>query len=130
MPLFVREGAILVRLPDGVETLVARHAGMNDSVQAMDDRRVLEVWPGEKGSVRTWDGIEATLTMVGDAAELRLASRTPRPVELRVVHRPLSRVTIGGRRAVTRSGPNRQTVLMIPRLREEVLVRWIEGEGQ
>jgi hypothetical protein len=61
MPLFVRAGAILPTLPEGVETLVERHAGMDPDVIAMTDSRVIEVWAGPSGEMSSWDGLRARL---------------------------------------------------------------------
>jgi alpha-D-xyloside xylohydrolase len=87
MPLFVRAGAIVPMLPDDVETLVERHAELSPAVVALDDRRVLEVWPGGHGSVSTWDGISAALDVSDGRAALRLATTTPRPLEVRLMGR-------------------------------------------
>ena len=87
MPLFVRAGAILPLLPEDVQTLVERHAEMAADVVALDDRRVLEVWPGVYGSVSTWDGVGATLEVSEGNARLRLATTRARPIEVRLVGR-------------------------------------------
>jgi alpha-D-xyloside xylohydrolase len=84
IPLFVRAGAILPLLPDDVQTLVERHAELSPDVVALDDRRVLEVWPGGNGSVATWDGVRATVTVSDGQAALRLATTQPRPLEVRL----------------------------------------------
>ena len=90
VPLFVRGGAIVPMLPEGVETLVRRHQGMADSVVALDGHRVLEVWPGTTGdSIATWDGLTARITVVGDRATLRIASEDARAVEIRLRGRRL-----------------------------------------
>lgn len=94
VPLFVRGGAIVPMLPEGVETLVRRHEGMADSIVALDDRRVLEVWPGTAGdSIATWDGLTARLTVDGDRATLQVASDRQRPVEVRLRGRRLAGLT-------------------------------------
>jgi alpha-D-xyloside xylohydrolase len=86
IPLFVRGGAILPMLPSGVETLVMRHAGMNAEVVSLDDRRVLDVWPGADGELQTWDGITASLR----DSVLTLSATPSRPLTLHLRERRLS----------------------------------------
>lgn len=43
MPLFVRAGAILPKIPEDVQTLIPRHAKMRHDIRAINDRRILEV---------------------------------------------------------------------------------------
>ncbi len=47
MPLFVREGAVLPRIPEDVMTLVPRAEFKDQSVQALDDRRVYDIYAGK-----------------------------------------------------------------------------------
>jgi alpha-D-xyloside xylohydrolase len=96
IPLFVRAGAILPLLPEGVETLVRRHAGLSSEVVALDERRVLEVWPGAAGTLRTREGLAAELAGGGGRATLRLVSATPRPLEVRLVGRALPGLRVEG----------------------------------
>jgi alpha-D-xyloside xylohydrolase len=56
MPLFVRAGAVLAKIPDDVMTLVPRSDFKNGDVHALDDRRVYEVYPGsEAGSITDFE---------------------------------------------------------------------------
>lgn len=86
MPLFVRAGAIIEMLPGDVDTLVARNERMDKSVVAMDERRAIEVWPGEAGKLTTRDGITASVKQVGARSALTIESAQTRPVEVRLMH--------------------------------------------
>ena len=48
IPLYVRSGAILPRIPDDVMTLVPGNEYADQKVKSMDDRRVYEIYPGSK----------------------------------------------------------------------------------
>lgn len=83
MPLFVRAGAIIPMLPDEIDTLIPRHAAMSKEVVAIDDRRVLQVWPGPDNSITTSGGITAGTTRAEGKVLLQLTSKDPRAVEVR-----------------------------------------------
>lgn len=83
MPLFVRAGAILPLLPADVQTLITRHATMAPDIVALDDRRILHIWPGASGVLTTWDGLSATL----ENHTLRVASTAVRPLEIHLLQR-------------------------------------------
>lgn len=123
IPLFVRAGAIIPMLPEGIDTLIPRHPGMAPEVVAIDERRVLQVWPGESGSVDTWDGIRAALERHGDRATLRVASDRPRPVEIRLLHRGRVRIEAG---VTARHDVAGTTVIAIPDLEEGCTLTWTE----
>lgn len=78
IPLFVREGAIIPKLPPDVQTLVARHQRMDPDVVSVDARRIVEVWPGRGRGVTTWDGLSARV----EDETLRVTSKTARPIEV------------------------------------------------
>ncbi|HRX84478.1 MAG TPA: glycoside hydrolase family 31 protein [Phycisphaerae bacterium] len=84
-PLFVRAGAILCRLPDDVDTLIPRTPQMSADVVAIDDRRVIEVWPGPDNTLQTAEGITATTGTDADGRNVRLQSATPRRLLVRVL---------------------------------------------
>lgn len=129
IPLFVRGGALLPLLPADVETLVPRHPAMSPDVVAIDDRRVLQVWPGADGSVETWDGISARIQS-GDAGRvtLHLSSRDPRPIAIHLAHRDVGEAT-------SDTGPVRArsvddgTVLDLERFEGRATVSWRQGGG-
>lgn len=99
MPLFVRAGAVICMLPDDVDTLIPRTADMADNVVAIDDRRILAVWPGSPPrNLTTYDGITVEKKTIATNADdkssgpkhissskttLTISSTSPRRIELR-----------------------------------------------
>ena len=128
IPLFIRAGAIVPMLPEGVETLVRRHEDMADDIVALDDRRVVEVWPGGTDAIRTWDGLVAILEQRDDRMVLELESYAPRSVEVRLRGRRLPGVSVPGGRVRIDDGTD-TTVLSIPDLREPVTITWPRGDA-
>ena len=96
MPLFVRAGSILPRIPDDVETLARRSPMMDSSVTALDERRILEVWPGTTGRVETWDGVSARLQTNEARTTLRIRSETARPLAVHLVGRRIPELEAEG----------------------------------
>lgn len=110
LPLFVRAGALISTLPDDVETLIERHDAMDADVVALDDRRVLEVWPGTEGRlVLTWDGLAGSLSTASGQATLTITSDTARPL---AVHLPHQQVVIEAPGATTRYDAERQRTVV------------------
>ncbi len=77
IPLYVRQGTVLPRLPDDVMTLVPQSASGNKIVPGMDDRRVFEIigdsGPGKRDEPHRLRGPHLyaqgnTLTITGDSA--------------------------------------------------------------
>ena len=101
IPLYVREGAILPKIPEDVMTLVPANAYADRSVKSLDERRTYEVYPGDRlAAIRDFEGRTAgpgpesrTVTIEGPAARvtIRFRFRTPRSVTLE--GRPLTLVT-------------------------------------
>lgn len=83
VPLFVRAGAILCRLPEDVDTLIPRHPEMDDDVVALDERRVIEIWPGPSGALTTAEGISVSLAQKDGRILVSVAAREPRQIDLR-----------------------------------------------
>lgn len=125
IPLFVRAGAILPLLPDDVQTLIPRHERMAPEIVAMDERRVLQVWPGGSGAVETWDGLSASLETQGGTARLRVSASQPRPLEVHLPHRRVERVEAQGA-AVRYDAALRATVIAFPDFRGTRTLTWAE----
>lgn len=125
MPLFVRAGAILPRLPEDVQTLVTRNPDMALDVVAIDDRRVLDVWPGNGGRVATWDGLEAVLAGETRAGTLRIRSDRARPLEVRLRGRQLPDLRAAGADVHVDAERN-LTILVFPRFDGERTLEWEE----
>ncbi len=96
MPLYVREGAVIPMLPEDVDTLLRRTAVIDASVVTLDDRRVIEIWPGQRGGMATHDGLSATLTTENGQRQLVLTSDRAREVDLRL---RFQKVKVVGERA-------------------------------
>lgn len=123
IPLFVPAGAIVPMLPEGVETLVRRHDDMADEIVPLDDRRVLEVWPGGTDAIRTWDGLVARLGARDGRLVLELESDTRRPVEVRLRGQRLPGLTVpGGRVRVDDAG--NATVVSFPDFQGRATLTW------
>lgn len=90
MPLFVRAGAILCLLPDDVDTLIPRTPEMDERVVALDDRRVIAVWPGPAGELLTHEGIRVQThpSPSAKALAITVTSDTPRRVDVRWMGAP------------------------------------------
>jgi alpha-D-xyloside xylohydrolase len=58
IPLYVRDGAILPKIPDDVMTLVAQSEFRDSKVKSLDDRRVYELYPGKLRSVTDFEARE------------------------------------------------------------------------
>lgn len=71
IPVFVRDGAIIPMVRDDIDTLVERFDGMDPEVVALDDQRVIEIWPGVNprsavfGDLRIDIGDAGLVTVVG-----------------------------------------------------------------
>lgn len=84
LPLFVRSGAVLPMLAPGIDTLLPRSAKIDATVGCLDDRIVLEVWPGDQGELATVDGLTARLARSGTQRILEIDPGVRRPVEVRL----------------------------------------------
>lgn len=94
IPLFVREGAILPKIPEDVMTLAPR-SEFASKVQALDDRRVYEIYPGKETQTLT-DFEGRHLEYRPASGELSITGADAR-VELRFKFANPSSVTVNGR---------------------------------
>jgi alpha-D-xyloside xylohydrolase len=77
IPLYVREGAILPRIPEDVMTLVAQAEFKDRNVKSLDDRRVYEIYPGARlREIADFEG--RTLTPGADGKSLAIAAKPAR----------------------------------------------------
>lgn len=86
MPLFVRSGAVLPLLPDDVDTLVPGTPDTEAGVVTMDDRRIIQIWPGTRGERRIWGDLSAVLERVGGIATLHIETRVRRTIDILLMH--------------------------------------------
>ena len=56
VPLFVRAGAVIPRIPEDVMTLVPADSSQAPSVQHLDDRREYEIYPGPQARLTDFEG--------------------------------------------------------------------------
>ncbi|MGH7245052.1 MAG: TIM-barrel domain-containing protein [Phycisphaerales bacterium] len=125
MPLFVREGAIIPMLAPGVDTLLRRTAEIDPAVKCLDDRLILEVWPGAGGKLECSDGARASVVREGGKNVLRVVPGFKRDVEVRLRFTP---ATLNVERA---NGPvsnslrdGDATVIALPSTENEVSIAW------
>lgn len=88
IPLYVRAGAVIPMLPPDVDTLVPRTEKMAKDVVTMDDRRIVQIWPGAE-SKATAEGISITATPAGSGVTLSLEASAARPLEVHLMHQKL-----------------------------------------
>ena len=100
IPLYVREGAILPKIPDDVMTLVPRAEVKDPNVKPLDDRRVYEIYPGERlRAIADFEGRTvapgpqpASLVVTGAAARVTVRWRFSGPAVVTVGDRKLNTV--------------------------------------
>jgi alpha-D-xyloside xylohydrolase len=98
LPLYVRGGAILAKIPEDVMTLVPADRYADNSVKSLDNRRVYEIYPGAKlESIQDFEGRTispgsepGTLTISGAPAHVLLRWRFARPAALTVNGRAMA----------------------------------------
>jgi hypothetical protein len=69
-----------------IDTLVTRRDTRNVFTVALDDRRVIEVWPGTSGRMQTHDGLVAKLSSQGDQLQTSITTERGRAIEIRLRH--------------------------------------------
>jgi alpha-D-xyloside xylohydrolase len=87
IPLYVRAGAILPKIPDDVMTLVPQEEYKDQKVKSLDDRRVYEIYPGAplraltdfEGRHLTPGAEPGSLVLTGQAAHVILRWRFGAP---------------------------------------------------
>ena len=101
IPLFVREGAVLPKIPEDVMTLVPQSEFKDAKVQALDDRRVFEIYPGhEARTITDFEGRTvvcepqtATLAVTGAPARLTIRWKFAHPSAVAVNGQKLDKLT-------------------------------------
>jgi alpha-D-xyloside xylohydrolase len=93
IPLWVRAGAVIAKIPEDVMTLVPQSESGNKSVRSMDDRRVYEVYGGSGESTRT--DFEGRVVMRG-AKSLKITGSSAAHVIVRWRFSRVNGVTVDG----------------------------------
>jgi alpha-D-xyloside xylohydrolase len=87
IPLYVRPGTVLPRIPEDVMTLVRRAEVKDPKIQALDDRRVYDLYPGDaarsitdfEGRKLDYDPKAGTLSISGPPARVTVRWRFAKP---------------------------------------------------
>ncbi len=110
VPLYVKAGAILPRIPDDVMTLVPWRGPGAPPVPTLDDRRVYEIWPGRTRSLVDFEGRRlevsaeggrTTLALTGAPARVTVVWRFEHPAHATLDGRPLAVRDDGASSSVT-----------------------------
>ncbi|CAN5493899.1 hypothetical protein BH09SUM1_BH09SUM1_00390 [soil metagenome] len=90
IPLYVRAGAVIPMIPSDVDTLVPRTDKMAKDIVTLDDRRIMQVWPGANAKV-TAEGITVETTAGENGAiSVKVSGTVTRPLELHLMHQKLT----------------------------------------
>jgi len=99
IPLYVKAGTILPKIPEDVMTLVPWTGAGSPPVPTLDDRRVYEIYPGAARSLDDFEGRHlavgaeggrTSLTLTGAAARVTVVWRFQRPAHATLDGRPLA----------------------------------------
>ena len=110
IPLYVKAGTILPRIPEDVMTLVPWTGAGAPPVPTLDDRRVYEVYPGAIRSLQDFEGRRLDvsagegrtgLKLTGAPARVTIVWRFRRPTHATLDGRPLALQRAGASVAVT-----------------------------
>ena len=110
IPLFVRAGAVLPKIPEDVMTLVPWKGAGAAPVPTLDDRRVYEIYPGPARELRDFEGRRlaigiargrTTLRLTGPAARVTIVWRFDPPTEATLNGAPLPLERAGGSASVS-----------------------------
>jgi len=99
LPLYVRAGAILAKIPEDVMTLVPADEYSDKSVKSIDNRRVYEIYPGTNsgGKLESIQDFEGRLIEPGGEPETLTITGAPAHVILRWRFAGPRAVTVNGR---------------------------------
>ena len=99
LPLFVKAGTILPRIPDDVMTLVPWKGAGAPPVPTLDDRRVYEIYPGPARNLEDFEGRRldvseaagrTTLVLTGAPARVTIVWRFRHPAHVTLDGRPIA----------------------------------------
>jgi alpha-glucosidase (family GH31 glycosyl hydrolase) len=125
IPLYVKSGSIIPLIPDDVQTLVYKNSKMADSIMSLDDRRILQIWPGKNGSLKTWDGINANLFSDGNSTQLNFFSEIQRALSIEIMFKKLDDVKVENAE-IKYDETNKKTVITFQNLKGKNSLKWIE----
>jgi alpha-D-xyloside xylohydrolase len=99
IPLYVKAGAIIPRIPEDVMTLVPWKGADAPPVPALDDRRIYDLYPGPARSLEDFEGRHLAvaagagrtrLTLTGAPARVTIVWRFEHPAHATLEGRPLA----------------------------------------
>jgi hypothetical protein len=67
---------------------------MHDSIKAIDERRILQIWQGSNGSLKTWEGISASVSKTNDRMKLNFTSENQRPLSIEIMFKNLDELKV------------------------------------
>ena len=123
IPMYVQAGSIIPMLPDDIQTLVSRNPQMDNNIKSIDDRRILEVWPGSTGSMKTWEGISAILSQSGKTHHLDFSSETERPLKIEIMYKKIDNLNINNA-DVTYDKLNNKTIISFEKFKGSSSIQW------
>ena len=125
IPLYVRSGSIIPLLPDDIQTLVSRNLEMNDSIKSIDERRILQVWHGSNGNLKTWEGISTSVSKSNNTIQLSFSSEIQRPLSIEVMFKKLDDLKVD-KAEVHYDEEKNKTIISYPSFSGEALIEWNE----
>lgn len=110
IPLWVRAGAVLPKIPEDVMTLVPQRESGNASVKTLDDRRVYEVFPGDPAAGEaTRTDFEGRVVERG-ARSLKITGDSAAEITVRFRFAQVGGVMVNGKPVKVQSGAGGQYV--------------------
>jgi len=109
IPLFVKEGTILPRIPEDVMTLVPWTGTGTAPVPTLDDRRVYDIYPGPARSLTDFEGRHLDLSAAAGRTTLDLTGAPARVTIVWRFRRP-GHATVNGRAVKLQSTGDTVTV--------------------
>jgi alpha-D-xyloside xylohydrolase len=122
LPLWVRAGAVLPKIPEDVMTLVPPAESGNSTVKSLDDRRVYELIAGGPAETKITDFEGRAVTRTGSSLKISGAAAK---VTVRWRFANVASVTVDGAPAKVHAGPDGSYVEF--EHTAESLVDWTEG---
>ncbi|HNO78367.1 MAG TPA: glycoside hydrolase family 31 protein [Phycisphaerae bacterium] len=125
VPLFVRSGAIIPMIPADVDTLISRQPGFDKDVVCLDERRILQIWPGESAEIATWDGLSAKTVVTGDNVTLTLDTHSKQPIVLEIMYRKCEPTETGDAETAWQYNSERRlTSVALPAFQGKRVLKW------
>jgi alpha-D-xyloside xylohydrolase len=119
LPLWVRAGAVIPKIPEDVMTLVPQSESGNTKVKSMDDRRVYEVVGDGDAKITDFEG----RAVVRSANSLKITGDSVAHIIVRWRFGKVKNVTVDGAAAKVQTGAGEEEFVEFDHLKESV-VAW------